>query len=278
MVAGDYDKDGDLDLFVAGRILPGKYPYPAKSYVLRNDGGTDLSLQYSDVTDVVAPELNKAGLVTSALWDDFDTDGKLDLIITGEWMPIRFFRNTGETFEEITNSLGFEETAGWWYALQKADLDADGDMDYLAGNLGLNYKYKTNKKAPFEVYSNDFDENGTLDIVFSYEKHGAKLPLRGRECSSQQVPAIKQRFKTFESFANADLNTIYGDKMLERSLYYSANTFAHHWVENKGNGKFEIRELPHQTQFSSVNTFEILITTVISIPIFSSAATYTKRR
>ena len=257
VISGDYDGDGDLDLFIGGRIVPGKYPFPAQSYLLRNDGGKDLALRYTNVTAEVIPELQEAGLVTSALWDDFDADGILDLIITGEWMPIRFFKNKGVKFEEVTEELGFKENKGWLYGLQKVDLDADGDMDYLAGNLGLNYKYKASEKAPFEVYANDFDENGSMDIVLSYEKQGIKLPLRGRECSSQQVPIIKQRFKTFEAFANADLNEIYGEKMLNSSLHYQARTFGHQWIENKGDGTFQIHQLPNRTQFSSINVFTV---------------------
>ncbi|TMM59554.1 hypothetical protein FEE95_03030 [Maribacter algarum] len=257
VVSADYDKDGDLDLFVGGRIVPGNYPYPPQSYILRNDGGKDLEVHFTDVTQELAPELSNAGLITSALWDDFDADGNIDLIVSGEWMPIRFFKNTGNAFEEVTEKMGFEESRGWWYDLQKVDIDADGDLDYLAGNLGLNYKYKTSKSSPFEIYANDFDENGTSDIVLSYEKQGVKLPLRGRECSSQQVPAIKKRFETFESFANADLNDIYGKSILEKSLKYRVDTFAHHWIENKGNGSFEMHELPNHTQFSSISAFEI---------------------
>ncbi len=255
--AGDYDSDGDLDLFVGGRIVPGKYPFPAKSYILRNDGGQNGPLKYTNVTSDVAPELENAGLVTSALWDDFSGDGNLDLIITGEWMPIRFFKNENGTFKEVTNDFGFQNQTGWWYSLAKSDLDADGDLDYLAGNLGLNYKYKAKESAPFEVFADDFDENGSLDIVLGYKKGKTKLPLRGRECSSQQVPAIKKRFKTFESFANADLEAIYGKHMLEKALHYEANTFAHHWIENMGEEGFKMHKLPNATQFSSINKFQI---------------------
>ena len=255
VIAGDYDDDGDLDLFIGGRIDPGNYPYPAPSYLLRNDGGNDLKIKYTDVTTQIVPSLNKAGLVTSALWDDFNSDGQLDLIITGEWMPIRFFKNESGIFKEVTEQLGFSDSVGWWYSLEKADIDQDGDMDYLAGNLGLNYKYHTDSKNSFQVYANDFDENGSPDIVLSYDKHGTKLPLRGRECSSQQIPAIAQRFKTFESFANANLEDIYGQQMLDKSLHYVANTFAHHWFENLGDGKFSKHVLPNSSQFSSINNF-----------------------
>ncbi|MEM8888811.1 MAG: VCBS repeat-containing protein [Bacteroidota bacterium] len=257
VVAADYDGDGDQDLFVGGRIVPGKYPYPAQSYILRNEGGKDQELRFVDVTEKVAPELKEAGLVTTALWEDVDLDGKLDLILAGEWMPIRFFKNQGDHFEEVGESSGLGESSGWWYDLQKADLDGDGDMDYFAGNLGLNYKYKSSKEKPFEIYANDFDENGSTDIVLSHHKSGQQVPLRGRECSSQQVPAIAQRFKTFDLFADASLADIYGQGMLDQSLHYQIHTFAHHWIENKGNGAFQMHQLPIEAQFSSIKALHV---------------------
>ncbi|WP_405292466.1 VCBS repeat-containing protein [Algibacter sp. Ld11] len=257
VISEDYDNDGDFDLFVGGRIFPGKYPFPAKSYILRNDGGKDEFIKYTDVTKDVLPTLTETGLVTSALWDDFNNDGKVDLIVTGEWMPIRFFENTGKSFKEVTNHFGFENKTGWWNCIEKVDYDNDGDLDYLAGNLGLNYKYKAKKEAPFEVYANDFDENGSMDIVLTSKKKGIQLPLRGRECSSQQVPAIKKRFETFELFANATLADIYGQAMLDKSLHYQVNTFANSWIENKGDGNFTLHELPTRVQFSSINDLEV---------------------
>ena len=255
-IAGDYDGDGDQDLFVGGRIVPGKYPFPAQSYILRNEGGKDKEVRFTDATNEVLPSLTEAGLITSALWDDFNQDGKLDLIIAGEWTSIRFFQNNGAEFEEVTEKTGLKDQTGWWYSLEKADIDGDGDMDYIAGNLGLNYKYKASKEKPFEIYANDFDENGSNDIVLSYKKSGTKVPLRGRECSSQQVPAIKARFETYESFANATLGDIYGDIMLENSLHYKANSFAHQWFENLGDGTFKSHQLPIKTQFSSINSIK----------------------
>lgn len=257
VASADYDNDGDLDLFVGGRIVPGKYPFPPKSYILKNEGNKNGAIYFSDVTQNLMPELTELGLVTSVLWDDFNNDGNIDLIVVGEWMPIRFFENKGGKFKEITKKLGLEEETGWWYSLQKVDYDNDGDMDYVAGNLGLNYKYKAKEKAPFEVYANDFDENGSMDIVLSYKKKGVLLPLRGRECSSQQVPAIKQRFQTFELFADATLPDIYGQAMLDKSLHYKANTFANSWIENKGNDEFKMHKLPVRAQFSSINAIQI---------------------
>ncbi|WP_111708799.1 VCBS repeat-containing protein [Lutibacter citreus] len=253
VVPGDYDGDGDLDLFVCGRISPGIYPLPAKSYILRNEGGKDEEIRYKDVTEEIAPELMSAGLVTSAVWSDLNNDNLPELIITGEWMPIRFFENEDGKFVEITDEVGLKNTEGWWYSLKEVDIDNDGDKDFIAGNLGLNYDYKASETSPFEIYLNDFDEDDHLDIVLSYNG----LPVRGREYSSIQVPAIQQRFKTYEAFANADMAEIYGEGMLMKSFHYKANTFANCWIENKGNQKFVMHQLPRSAQLSSINSIEV---------------------
>ena len=259
VAAADYDRDGDLDLFIGGRIVPGKYPRPASSILLENKGGSDEQLRFEDVTTEKSPALSKAGLVTAALWNDYDQDGLVDLIITGEWMPIRFFKNNGKVFKETTSEIsGLENMEGWWYSLQATDIDQDGDTDYVAGNLGLNYKYRASIEEPFEVYSNDFDGNNHLDIVLSYHKDGVQLPVRGRECSSEQIPALAQRFKTFKAFANADLPKLYGAQMLENSLRLEAKTFASCWLENKGTEGFEKHYLPSKAQLSSINTIQII--------------------
>ena len=172
-------------------------------------------------------------------------------------MRLRFFENKLNVFEEVKN-IGIDDTSGWWYSLRAVDVDRDGDKDIIAGNLGLNYKYRAGKEAPFKIYANDFDENGKSDIVLSYSKKGKQLPVRGRECSSQQVPAISQRFKTYESFADADLLDVYGEYQLDNSLSYEAETFAHCWLENDGTGKFIMHQLPIQSQFSSINAIEII--------------------
>jgi len=257
VVIGDLDQDGKPDLFVGGRIVAGKYPEAAKAYILKNEGGTDENLRFLDVTLNYAPDLREAGLVTAAIWNDYNQDGLTDLILTGEWMPIRFFKNNGQQLEEMTEDIpGLEDLEGWWYSLAAGDPDQDGDTDYIAGNLGLNYKYKASSDEPFEIYANDFDENNSLDIVLSYHKKGELLPVRGRECSAQQVPAIAARFETFEAFADADLPELYGDEMLANALHLDSKTFESCWLENKGTAGFERHPLPAIAQLSSINAIE----------------------
>lgn len=248
----DYDKDGDLDIFIGGRLNPQRYPEPGRSYILRNDS-KDGKAKFSDVTEEVAPGLSEAGLVTDATWIDYDKDDQLDLVIVGEWMPISFFRNEGGTFANQTKDLGLEKTSGWWFSLLAEDFDKDGDQDFIVGNLGLNYKYQASEEESFDVYSGDFDKNGELDIVLGYYSEGIQYPVRGRQCSSEQIPAIKYKFKSYDEFAIASLEDVYTADDLDASLHYQAWTFASSYLENKGDGSFEIRPLVQEAQFSSVH-------------------------
>jgi|TARA_B110000908_G_scaffold172105_1_gene237691 hypothetical protein len=252
----DFDKDGLNDIFIGGRNTPGKYPFPASSYLMKNMGGVDEDLQFKNVTSDQAEGLNSIGMVTDAVWADIDGNSWDDLILTGEWMPVTIFKNDNGRLTNITENVGLEDTQGWWYTIKSIDVDNDGDLDLVAGNLGLNHKYKASVESPFEVYSADFDENGKNDIVLSYQKEGKKVPLRGRECSSQQVPAIGKRYSTYREYAKADLSDIYGSGTLKKALHYEAKTFAHCWFENE-NGKFNKNHpLPVRTQFSSINDIE----------------------
>jgi hypothetical protein len=249
--AADIDGDGDMDLFIGGRMIPGKYPKPADSYILRNNGKKNEQLKFEDVTATVAPGLKGAGLVTDAIWEDFDEDGDPDLIIVGEWMKIRFFENNSGIFTEVTDRLGFQNTTGWWYSIHATDVDQDGDMDFIAGNLGLNYRYRQDQS--FEVFSNDFDLNGRQDIVLAYKENGVRYPVNGFDATVRQVPVIEQRYMSYDAFARATLEDIYGKNILDASLSYKVNTFASVWIENKGQGKFVIHDLPNRAQVSSIN-------------------------
>ncbi len=250
----DFDLDGDLDLFVGGRIVPRSYPVPAKSTLLRNDSqGPEVA--FTDVTATLAPGLLEAGLVTDAVWTDLNSDDRPDLVVVGEWMPITVFENGPAGFENKTESYGLENTQGWWYSVLFGDFDKDGDMDLVAGNLGLNYKYQATPEETFDVYAYDYDQNGNLDIVLGYYDDGVQYPLRGRQCSSQQIPAIKYKYKDYNSFASASLIDVYTDKDLDASLHYQARTFGSSYLEN-ANGVFQVKLLPNEVQTSSINKMQ----------------------
>jgi len=245
--AADFDSDGDQDLFVGGRITPGKYPFAPRSYLLENNNGL-----FTDVTEEKAKDLMNPGLITSAIWTDFNEDGQKDLIVVGEWTGILMYKNENGVLNNISKENGLEEESGWWNKIIATDIDDDGDDDYVIGNLGLNYKYRASVAEPFEVYAHDFDDNGSIDIVLGYYNNGTAFPVRGRQCSSEQMPIIAEKFKTYEEFGEADLRDVYGDK-LDRALHLKAKNFASSVLYNEGNGSFKLVELPIKAQFAPIN-------------------------
>ena len=248
----DFDKDGDLDLIVCGKLIPGNYPSPADSYLLENRSTAD-AVSFVDITATLAPTLTKVGMVTNAIWTDYDKDGWTDLMLVGEWMPVTILKNMGGTsFENVSSKFDLEDTHGWWFSIAKADFDKDGDMDYMLGNLGENYKYKATATETFDIYFNDFDNNQTKDIVLSYYNEGEQYPLRGRECSSQQMPAIKGKYKDYQSFSTATLKDVYTEEVLSKSLHYQVKSFASIYLENTETG-FTTHRLPELAQMSSIN-------------------------
>ncbi len=247
VVAADYDGDGDMDLFIGTRHVPRDYPSPASSKLLVNQNGN-----MTDKTDEFANQLTDLGMVTNAIWTDFDGDKDLDLMVVGEWMNITVFSNENNSLVKM-EVPAFNNTKGWWYSIDQADFDHDGDMDYVIGNLGLNYKYKTSVQEPFDVYYEDFDNNGSKDIVLGYYNFGKHYPVRGFSCSSQQVPTLKKEFKKYDVFANLEIDEVYGAKKLAKSLHYKVDTFASVFIENLGSGMFKIKKLPYQAQLSVMN-------------------------
>ncbi|MFY0627104.1 MAG: VCBS repeat-containing protein [Reichenbachiella sp.] len=247
VAAGDYDNDGDLDLVVGGRVVPGKYPTSPKSYLLRNDGG-----KFKDVTKSEAPGLSEIGMVTSIEFIDYDNDHDLDLAIVGEWMPITILVNSGSNYLSTEGPKIIPNSKGWWMSLTSSDLDLDGDMDLIAGNIGKNNKYKPTSEKPLHVYYNDFDNNGTGDIVLSKKENKTNYPVRGLECSSEQMPFIKSSFPTFESFATASLEDIYSLEVLKNSLHFETEEFGSCVFLNNGKGEFTKKLLPNESQVSAL--------------------------
>ncbi|MEX2232575.1 MAG: VCBS repeat-containing protein [Cyclobacteriaceae bacterium] len=243
----DADGDGDMDLFRGGQITANNYPKDPRSYLLINEKGI-----FTDKTAEIAPLLSRAGMVNTAVWVDLNGDKKPELVLSGEWMPVRIFGNETGKFEDVSSEFGLQDTEGWWNKIIADDLDMDGDQDLVLGNLGENYKFKASLEKPFQVYAKDFDGNGTNDIFLArYYQESRLVPIRGRECSAQQMPLIAQKFPTYLSFAQSDLPGILGKEM-ENALHYKASLFSSVMLIND-HGKLRIQRLPTEAQFSTVN-------------------------
>jgi hypothetical protein len=252
VVAADYDRDGDLDLFVCGRIVPERYPLPARSYLLRNDSEVGGAARFTDVTDEVAPELAEVGLVTGALWSDFDEDGRPDLVVAGEWMPLGFYRNGPDRFTNATASTGLPDSHGWWNSLVSGDFDDDGDTDYVAGNFGLNSIFRASQAQPIEVHAADFDQNGSVDPLLSRYIQGESYPVAFRDNLIDQMIGMKGRFPRYVDYAEATFEQMLPRRERAKAYRGRSVTLASSYVENQGGGKFAIRELPIGAQFGPV--------------------------
>ena len=251
--AGDYDEDGDLDLFIGGRVSL-KYPLSPRSFILQNNHGI-----FSDVTSSSCPALQKPGMITSCAWVDFDNDKQADLIIAGEWMPIRFFKNNRGRLNEVTESTGLTQTDGMWRSLLATDIDDDGDTDIVAGNLGLNCLYRVSSTEPMQLFATDIDGNGSIDpVLFYYIKgmDGKKhlFPAISRSQFSEQVPAIKKQFLHYKDYSNATFEEIFKNKTKKDILQLNCDETRSCFFENIGNGKFIKHPLGMEAQFAPVNS------------------------
>ncbi len=252
VATGDYNGDGQPDLFIGGRVSK-TYPLPPKSFILRNNKGT-----FTDVTAKVCPALQKPGMVTSAVWTDFNNDKQPDLVIAGEWMPIRFFKNDDGILKEVTNSTGLTYTNGMWRSLIAADIDDDGDVDLVAGNLGLNCEYQATPSEPIQLFATDMDGNGTIDpIMFYYikDKDGKKHSFPGisRDQFAQQVPGIKKKFLLYKDYGTATFNEVFDKNTEDKMLKFLCDETQSCWFENTGSGKFIQHPLPVEAQFAPIN-------------------------
>jgi len=261
--AVDYDHDGDLDLFIGGRVDPANYPKPVSSFIYRNDS-KDGIVKYTNVTNTVAKDLINIGMVTDAVFTDFDNDGWPDLIMTGEWMSVKFFKNDKGVFKDISANSGVNDKTGWWNSLVAGDFDNDGDIDYVVGNLGLNSFYKASEKFPAKIFAKDFDKNGSYDafpalwLPTSHIDSTKKLyPVQTREDIIKQMIGMRSKYQNFKTFATATIDQMFTPEQLKGAQELSANSFASVYLKNNGNGKFEMTSLPQAAQYSVINGMEV---------------------
>ena len=246
----DIDKDGDTDLFVGGRLVPMSYPFSPRSYILQNDGKGF----FIDVTEQYNSKLMNPGMVTDALWTDFNGDDLTDLIIVGEWMGIRAFKNEDHKLIEISDEAGLKGSEGWWNTIAAEDFDNDGDTDYIAGNMGLNSQIKGSEKEPASIYARDFDNNGSIDPVMCFFIQGKSYPFYPKDDIQTQMSFIKRKYPTYESYANQTITEIFSPEELNGALVLNARKFESCYIENKGNDQFELIPLPREAQFSPINS------------------------
>ncbi|MBO0590175.1 VCBS repeat-containing protein [Cellulophaga sp. E16_2] len=250
--ASDFDKDGDLDLFIGARYIDGSYPLAPKSYLLVNENG-----KFVDRTSAIFKNNGEFGMLSDALWTDFDNDGAVDLILVGEYMSPIFLKNKQGKFVDVSTATGLENVSGWWNSISSGDFDKDGDIDYVLGNLGLNSSYKATASEPITIYSKDFDNNGSIDPLTTSFRQGEEQLIHSRDVLNSQIVAMKARFRTYESYADASFEETFSQDELKGAHVLSASLLSSSYLENLGNGKFKIKQLPLAAQFAPVFGIEV---------------------
>ncbi|MHA4740962.1 VCBS repeat-containing protein [Dyadobacter sp. MSC1_007] len=245
--AADFDRDGDLDLFIGGRLSPGNYPEPGESYILRNEKG-----RFVDATAAVCPGIRHIGMVTTAIWTDFDQDGWVDLITAGEWMPVVFYKNKGGQLVDVNSATGLTHTAGWWNSIVSGDFDEDGDTDYVLGNVGLNSGDKPSNDKPLTLFAKDFDKSGTMDPVICRYIGNELYPVHPRDEMNSQMNFLKKRFIYYADYSKARITDVFKPEELKGAQKLICETMQSVMLENKGNGKFVMQNLPTEAQLGPV--------------------------
>ncbi|MEO1260732.1 MAG: VCBS repeat-containing protein [Bacteroidota bacterium] len=247
----DFDKDGDEDVLVGGLVTPGLYPTTPATCFLVNDQG-----KFTDYCGQIAAELQQLGMINDLIWADLDGDGTEEIIAAGEWLPISIFKNNSGQFSNATAAFGLDKTNGWWNCLHAVDLDADGDLDLIGGNLGLNSRLKATEDAPLKLFAKDFDKNGSIDPVLAYYNNGKLYPLPLRDMMIKQMPILKKKFVFYKDYGVATITDVFAKNELDAAMQFEAYTFASSWFENK-DGRFIQHQLPVEAQFAPVNEIEI---------------------
>lgn len=253
VIATDFDHDGDLDLFVGGRVVPQRYPEPARSYLLRNDSrpGQPEQVHFTDVTDQLAPGLGQAGLICAALWTDVDNDSWPDLMLAGEFMPITVFKSQqGQRFIPM-QTPELAKAVGFWNSLTAGDFDNDGDMDYVAGNLGLNSRLQASANQPVSVYAADYDKNGTLDPILSVFNGNVEYPFHPRDVLTDQIPSFKKKMTSYAAYGQTTLTSLLSADEQKQAVIKRATYLSSAYIENRA-GTLVLHNLPIEAQFSPV--------------------------
>jgi hypothetical protein len=248
--AADFDDDGDVDLFLGARTTPWRYGVKADSYILVNDGKGN----FKNGTEQVAPSLKEFGFVKGATWADMNGDNKQDLVVAAEWSPITVLLNKDGRLVPLTvQGSGLEKSSGWWNVVEAGDFDKDGDIDLVAGNLGLNSKLQASPDQQVKMYVGDFDQNDSIDQVLTHMVRDVEYPFSTRDEMTKQMPFLKKKYLSYRKFANASVSDMFDNEELADALQYAVQTFESAYIENLGSNKFRIRALPKGAQFSTVN-------------------------
>ena len=249
----DFDGDGDLDLFLGTRSMPGAYGLLPEQFLLENDG----SGRFTPVEADRLGGLQKAGMVTDACWVDYDRDGDPDLVVVGDWMKVSLYNNEGGRFTEATSQAGLDKSSGWWNCVEAADLDMDGDMDLVCGNLGLNSMLRASLEEPVEMFLNDFDNNGIPDQIITAYDHAVRYPIASLDELSRQISGLESKYPLYSDFAGQKPEDLFGAEQLDRSFVQKAVMLESSIFINNGNGGFEIKQLPVEAQFSPIRDIEV---------------------
>ena len=246
--AADIDGDGDLDLFVGSRVVPGKYPLAPHSYILINDGKGN----FSDATATSCTDLQQLGMITDAAWVDVNKDGQQDLIVVGDWMPIKVFINQkGKLVDQSSTYIHFA-SSGWWNRIYATDMDGDGDIDLIIGNCGLNTQFHTSEKEPLTLYYDDFDHSGSIDPILCYYIAGISYPAASLDDLTEQIPSLKKKFLEYKNYANATINDMFSSDQLKQAKMLKAEMMETVYLENTGDKGFVLHSLPVQVQYAPV--------------------------
>ena len=242
----DFDNDGDIDLFIGSLSVVGTYGVDPENVLLENDGKGN----FKNVTKTIAPKLKLIGMTTDAIWQDIDGDGKKELIIVGEWMTPKIFKSTGNSFEELNTNLN--DYSGWYNTVEGKDLDNDGDIDLIFGNRGTNSIYQATKEKPAKMFVNDFDNNGTIEQIFTRTINGRDVPIHLKRELTGQIVSLKKQNLKFSEYATKSIDELFSKKIMEASKVKEVNTFSSYIAYNDGKGNFTIKELPYEAQLSCI--------------------------